>query len=215
MSSHFSHSKYSLHLPPNHQPVLSKIKVAVFLSGAGSNAENLVRYFRNHSSIEIASFYCNNPNALAIGRAEKLNLPCHIFSKADFIIPGVVIEKLLYEQIDFIVLAGFLWLVPKYLIDQFPSKIINIHPALLPKYGGKGMYGAKVHEAVVMNKEFETGISIHFVDEFYDEGNIIFQANTKVDPLDTPEIIAQKVHQLEYEHFPLVVEQIILKYFSY
>ncbi len=190
-----------------------KIRVALFASGSGSNAENLSQYFKNHSQIEVISIYTNNPKAFVIERAQKLGLPYHIFSRPDFYENGNVLHLLATEKIDFIVLAGFLWLVPKILIEAFPNKMINIHPALLPKFGGKGMYGDHVHTAVKLSEEKETGITIHYVNEHYDDGNTIFQARTALSASDTPETIAKKVHLLEYEHFPKVVEQTILKLF--
>jgi phosphoribosylglycinamide formyltransferase 1 len=191
-----------------------KIKIAIFASGSGSNAENIYHYFENSLQIEVVSIFCNNANAYVIERAKKLNLATHIFSKVDFVENGTVINLLHSEAIDFIVLAGFLWLIPKFLVDNFPKKIVNIHPALLPNFGGKGMYGRKVHEAVKQANHSETGITIHFVNEHYDEGNVIFQANTAVEKADDANSIAQKVHELEYLYYPKIIEETILKIFS-
>ena len=184
--------------------------VAIFASGSGSNAENLIHHFKNHPSINIVHIFCNNPNAFVIKRAPKLNVPITIFNKEDFYTSNIVLNKLIELSIDFIVLAGFLWLIPKKMVESYPNKIINIHPALLPKYGGKGMYGAKVHEAVVANNETESGITIHYVNEHYDEGNIIFQAQGPLLRTDTAEQVAAKVHDLEYKYFPSEVEKCIL-----
>lgn len=190
------------------------IKVAIFASGSGSNAENLVQYFSKNNDVKIVSIYCNNPQAFVIERAKKFNLPCHIFNKQEFVDEGKVSGLLAEENIDFIILAGFLWLIPKWLVAKYQSKIINIHPALLPKYGGKGMYGHFVHEAVKKNNDSESGITIHFVNEHYDEGAVIFQASVTLDSTDTPDTIAQKVHGLEYEYFPQVAENVIHKIFK-
>ncbi|MFN0049562.1 MAG: phosphoribosylglycinamide formyltransferase [Cytophagales bacterium] len=190
-----------------------KIKVAIFASGSGSNAENICQYFRNSHQIEIVSIFCNNADAYVIERATKLNLPIHIFTKEDFVENGIVMRLLDSEGIDFVVLAGFLWLIPKFLVAKYPKRIINIHPALLPNFGGKGMYGRKVHEAVKQANHSETGITIHFVNENYDEGDVIFQARTDVYLLDDADSIAQKVHELEYLYYPKIVEETILKIF--
>lgn len=183
-------------------------KLAIFASGSGTNAENLIKTFKENKKIEISTIFSNNKNAYVIQRAINHNIKYHIFSRPDFYQSEKILETLKHEGITFIVLAGFLWLIPEYLIDAFPNRIINIHPALLPKYGGKGMYGMKVHEAVVSNKEKETGISIHYVNKDYDKGSIIFQAKCDVSPSDTPEDVAKKVHELEYLHFPRIVEQV-------
>lgn len=187
-----------------------KQRLAIFASGSGSNAENIMGYFQNHFAIEVACVLSNKADAYVLERAKKYHVPSYTFGKADFYENGKVLQILQSEKIDWIILAGFLWLVPKNILEAFPSKIINIHPALLPKYGGKGMYGNRVHQAVWENKETETGITIHFANAHYDEGKVIFQAKTPVFPEDTPESIAQKVHSLEYEHFPKVIEQTIL-----
>jgi phosphoribosylglycinamide formyltransferase 1 len=182
-------------------------KLAIFLSGAGSNARNLCGYFAGHPKIEIALLLSNNPNSGVASIASDFDIPFVVFNQDDFYRTNAVIEHLIDNQIDAIVLAGFLWLVPPSLIERFPGKIINIHPALLPKYGGKGMYGAKIHAAVHQNREAESGITIHVCDEAYDEGDILFQATCKIEAHDTPATIAQKVYALEYEFFPKVVEE--------
>ena len=189
------------------------VNISIFASGSGSNAENLILYFKNHPSISVNHIFCNKPTAFVLERAKKFDINTTVFSRHDFYETQNVIKKLNEVKTDFIVLAGFLWLIPQNFIDSFRGKIVNIHPALLPKYGGKGMYGNFVHEAVVKNKENETGITIHWVDEHYDHGDVIFQKSVKVEPLDTPEDVAAKVHQLEYEYFPGVVEEVINKKF--
>lgn len=183
-------------------------KIAVFASGSGTNAQNIIQYFSENEHIVVDSLWSNKPDAFALTRATKLGVDTFVFSRKQFYETDEVAQKLKNRGIDLIVLAGFLWLVPENLIESF--QIVNIHPALLPKYGGKGMYGMKVHQAVAENKEKETGISIHLVNRKFDEGRIIFQAKCTVLPTDTPETIAQKVHQLEYEYFPVIIEQFLL-----
>lgn len=180
-------------------------KIAIFASGSGSNAENIVNYFVDNQSISIDLFLCNNPAAGIIERGRRLGIPTLLFDKKTFTKTNKIVELLQNQQIDYIILAGFLWLIPENLIRTFPNKIINIHPALLPKYGGKGMWGHYVHEAVVANKETESGITIHLVNEHYDEGKIIFQASCQLDQTDTPESVAKKVQALEYQYFPEVI----------
>jgi phosphoribosylglycinamide formyltransferase-1 len=188
----------------------TKQRIAIFASGNGTNAENVILYFQNHATIEVACVLSNKADAFVLERAKKYRIPTYIFQKTDFYETNKVLEILQKEQISWIILAGFLWLVPENILQAFPNKIINIHPALLPKYGGKGMYGNRVHQAVWENKETETGITIHFANAHYDEGQIIFQARIALLPEDTPESIAQKVHHLESKHFPKVIEQTIL-----
>ncbi|RUT78089.1 phosphoribosylglycinamide formyltransferase [Ancylomarina longa] len=184
-------------------------KIAIFASGSGSNAENIARYFEGNSKVEVSVILTNNPNAFVLSRAKDLKIPSYIFSRNEFYKSDDIIRYLTEKEIDFIVLAGFLWLLPINLLRKFPDSILNIHPALLPKYGGKGMFGMKVHEAVVRNKEKESGITIHLVNENYDEGKVIFQSKCKLNPDDTPEQVAEKVHQLEYEYFPKIIEQLL------
>ncbi len=181
--------------------------IAIFASGSGSNAEKIITDFEE-TDLHVKVIFCNNPKAYVIERAKKLNVPCAVFNREDFR-TDVFLEQLKNYDVNFIVLAGFLWKVPEYLIAAYPDKIINIHPALLPKYGGKGMYGSHVHEAVVANKETETGITIHLVNEHYDEGRILFQAKCEVSPADDAEAVAAKIHKLEYAHFPNVVKEYI------
>jgi len=185
-------------------------RVAIFASGSGSNAENIISYFNKTQTAIVSKVYCNNKNAGVFDRCKRLQVDCVLFSREDFFKTETILSQL-KESADVIVLAGFLWKIPPNLIEAFPNKIINIHPALLPKYGGKGMYGMHVHNAVKENNESETGITIHFVNENYDEGGIIFQATTQLEPTDSPEDIAQKIHILEYENFPKVIASVILK----
>jgi len=185
-------------------------RIAIFASGSGSNAQNIIEYFADNKSFIIDSIWTNNPDAYVLERARKFGINSFVFSREDFKNPGFVVEKLQMRNINLIVLAGFLWLIPSNLIQNF--RIINIHPALLPKYGGKGMFGMNVHKAVVENRETESGISIHFVNEKYDEGEIIFQAVCPVLPVDSPEDVAEKVHQLEYKYFPGVIEKVLREY---
>jgi len=187
-----------------------KKRIAIFASGGGTNAEEILLYFNHHPAIEVALLLSNNPSAFALTRAAKYNVPTRTFTKEIFQQSTDVLHWLSEKEITHIVLAGFLWLVPTYLTQNFPGKIINIHPALLPKFGGKGMYGMRVHEAVKSAGEAETGITIHLVDEKYDEGKIVFQASCPVLPTDTAEHIADCVHALEYAHYPKVIEQWIM-----
>lgn len=182
-------------------------RIALFASGSGSNAQNIIEYFSENEYVEVDSLWSNNKGAYALERAEKFKIESFIFNRKEFVESNLVVEKLKARGVDLIVLAGFLWLVPTNLINNF--KIINIHPALLPKYGGKGMYGMNVHKAVVENKETESGISIHFVNENYDEGKLICQAKCSVLPADTPEDVANKIHELEFKFFPEVIEKVL------
>jgi len=184
-------------------------KIVLFASGSGSNVENIVKFFAKKGEVEISLVLTNNPNAYVIERCRQLGVPCQVFGRKEFRETGSVLEQLQGVAPDLIVLAGFLWLVPSEIVKAFSRRIINIHPALLPKYGGKGMYGQRVHQAVVDNKETETGITIHYVDENYDEGDVILQTTCKVEPDDSADDVAKKIHQLEYEHFPKVVESLL------
>lgn len=182
--------------------------VAVFASGSGTNAENIVNYFEDSDLARVNVIFCNRKNAGVVDRAHKLGVRCIIFNKEQ-LQGGTVLEHLRNLKIDFIVLAGFLLKIPGEILDEFPDRIINIHPALLPDYGGDGMYGMAVHEAVVENEEEETGITIHYINDEYDEGEIIFQETVEVDYEDTPEDVQYKVQQLEYKHYPEVIEYVI------
>jgi phosphoribosylglycinamide formyltransferase 1 len=188
----------------------SKYKIVLFTSGSGTNAEKIIEYFKDHPFIQVALLLSNNPGAFALERAKRSNVPAMVFSRQQFQ-ESEVLAWLMEYKITHIVLAGFLWLIPSRLIKAFPHRIINIHPSLLPMYGGKGMYGIKVHEAVVAGREKETGITIHEVDAHYDEGKILFRTQCEVHPQDTPEQVAIRVHALEYIHYPKVIEQWILK----
>ena len=184
------------------------LRIAIFASGSGSNAENIVHYFSGSSEFQFPLIISNQTNAYIHKRAETLKIPSFTFTKEQFFDAKPVLELLTEYNIDAIVLAGFLLKIPTLLIQHFPDKIINIHPALLPKFGGKGMYGIKVHQAVKEAGEPETGITIHYVNENYDDGNIVFQARCPVSADDTAEMIAAKVHLLEYEYYPQIIEKI-------
>lgn len=186
---------------------INKNHIAIFASGAGTNAANLIQYFNNHPSVTIALIVCNKPQAGVLAIAQANNIPTLLIEKERFFRGDAYLPILHEYHIDFIVLAGFLWKVPATLVQAFPLKIVNIHPALLPKYGGKGMYGMNVHQAIISNKEKETGITIHIVDEIYDNGKILFQATCPVTESDTAENVANNVHALEYAHFPQQVEK--------
>ena len=180
--------------------------IVILASGSGSNAENIIAYFNNHPAIKVRLLASNRGDAYALIRANKFDIPTFVFSRDEFYNKKTILDKFKSYNIDTIILAGFLWLIPEYLIDAFPQRIINIHPALLPKYGGKGMYGANVHKAVVASKESETGITIHVIDKEYDKGTTVFQAKCVVEPNDTPDMVAEKVHALEYKYFPKIIE---------
>lgn len=184
-------------------------KIAIFASGSGSNAENTIQYFLSKPEISVDSVFCNVAEAYVLKRAEKYNIPTFLFNREDLKNQEKVLQILQERQIDFIVLAGFLWLMPSFIVSAFPNRIINIHPALLPHHGGKGMYGMKVHEAVIAAGEKESGITIHYINNQYDKGDPIFQARCPVEAGETPESLAKKVHALEYAHFPRVIEEIL------
>ena len=185
--------------------------IAIFASGSGTNAENIIRYFSNKNGVKVSLVLSNKLQALVLKRAEALNIPSVFFNHSDFYDTGAVSDYLATYKIDFIVLAGFLWLVPGNIIEKYKGRIINIHPALLPAHGGKGMYGEAVHRAVIADHDPESGITIHYVNQMYDEGDIIFQARCSVDPDETPGSLAEKVHALEYMHYPRVIEELVLK----
>jgi len=185
--------------------------IAIFASGSGTNAANIIKYFSTSKDIKVALVLSNNRNAYVLRRAEELGVDTVIFDRDQFY-NSDKIEKVLREySTDLIVLAGFLWLVPQGILKEYSGRIINIHPALLPAYGGKGMYGDRVHCAVIENKEKESGITIHHVNEVYDSGNIIFQAKCPIEPTDTPESLAEKVHSLEYRYYPEVIAAFVRK----
>ncbi|MCF8331393.1 MAG: phosphoribosylglycinamide formyltransferase [Bacteroidales bacterium] len=186
------------------------VRIAIFASGNGSNAENIINYFKDSSAIKCELIISNKENAYVLERASKHKISArHVSGKEFRENPKKVSDLLVQHNIDFIVLAGFMLLLPEKIIRNYPDRIVNIHPALLPSYGGKGMYGMNVHRAVINAGETQSGISIHYVNEKYDEGRIIFQAACPVDKNDTPDTLAEKIHHLEYKHYPAVIEQII------
>jgi len=184
-------------------------RIAIFASGSGTNAQKIIEYFSASKEIFVDSLWSNNENAYALIRAEKLGIETFTFDSDEFYRSNEILDKLYDHRIDLIVLAGFLWLVPRNLTELFP--VINIHPALLPKYGGKGMYGMNVHKAVLASKDKESGITIHQVNQDYDKGKIIFQATCPILSGDTPETLAGRIHELEHLHYPRVIEEILLK----
>ncbi|OEK09585.1 phosphoribosylglycinamide formyltransferase [Flavivirga aquatica] len=186
-------------------------RIVIFASGSGSNAENLIKFFHNRDNASVIQVLTNNPHAKVLDRAKTLKVSALSFNRTAFTKTDDVLNILKASNPDLIILAGFLWKFPEFILNHFPNKVINVHPALLPKYGGKGMYGMHVHEAVSANKETETGITIHYVNEHYDEGGIIFQAKCEVNINDSVKDIAAKIHELEMKHFPKVVEQLLLK----
>jgi phosphoribosylglycinamide formyltransferase-1 len=192
---------------------LMKKRVAVFASGNGTNAEKIFDHFRDNAQIEVALLLSNKANAGVLEIAKRFGIPSLVFNRADFYELDTVLNRLKVEEIDWIVLAGFMWLVPEQLVKAFPEKIVNIHPALLPKFGGKGMYGMHVHEAVRAANENETGITIHFVNQHYDEGSIISQFACSIEPNDGALDIAKKVQRLEHENYPKVIEELVLNQF--
>jgi phosphoribosylglycinamide formyltransferase-1 len=188
-----------------------KKRIAIFASGSGSNAQKLMEHFKRNTEVEVALVLTNNPDAYVLQRADSFEIPSHIFDKNEFYSTDNVVDLLKNLEIDLIVLAGFLWLIPKNILHEYPGKIINIHPAILPKFGGKGMYGDFVHQAVLDSKELEGGITIHYVNENYDEGEYIYQAKYRIDKDDSLEMIKFKGQQLEHLHYPRIVESIIKK----
>lgn len=187
-----------------------KKRIAIFASGTGTNALNIIRYFKTSSTGEVVLVLSNKRHAKVLEKAECEDIKSLYFDKASLYESGKVLDLLENYEIDLIVLAGFLLKFPNHIIKEFPRKVINIHPALLPKYGGKGMYGRFVHEAVIANGEEESGITIHFVNSEYDEGTIIFQASIPVLPQDSPESLASRIHELEHKHFPKVIENLLI-----
>lgn len=188
-----------------------KKRIAIFASGSGSNAQKIMEHFKRHAEAEVVLILTNNPSAYVLQRADNFEIPSHIFTRHEFYQTDDVIRILKNLQVDLIVLAGFLWLVPPDLLQAFPNKIINLHPALLPKYGGKGMYGDHVHKAVMAANEEESGITIHFASEHFDEGEIIHQSKFKIEPGDNLEMIKFKGQQLEHQYFPKVIENLLKK----
>ncbi|HET6993555.1 MAG TPA: phosphoribosylglycinamide formyltransferase [Chitinophagaceae bacterium] len=205
--SYWVDSKKIKRLSTNDSPLTTY--VAIFASGAGSNAQKIIEYFRNSKKVKVALIACNNPAAGVLTIAARENIPVLMIEKEKFFRGNAYVEDLKGKQIDFIVLAGFLWKLPPLLIKAYPGRIINIHPALLPNYGGKGMYGNKVHNAVLAAGEKESGITIHYVDDHYDNGDIIFQAKCPVLPGDTADSLAQRIHVLEHEHYPRIIAEVV------
>ena len=188
-----------------------KKRIAILASGTGSNAQCIIEYFKKNSRANVVLVGCNNPDALVLKKTSNLGVASFVFNKDELTSLSVVLDKLLLERVDLIVLAGFLLKVPKSIVQAFPNRIINLHPALLPKFGGKGMFGKHVHRAVIDAKEVESGITIHYVNELYDDGAIIFQAKCDVDEGDSVKVLAEKIHALEHEHFPKIIDKIIQK----
>jgi len=186
-----------------------KKKIVIFASGNGSNAQKIIDRFENSDKIEVSAIFSNKADAFVVERAKKHKIKCIIFNRSDFYEDTFVSKHLKEINPDLIVLAGFLWLIPHEMTLEYNNRIINLHPALLPKYGGKGMYGMNVHKAIIDNGESESGITIHYVNEKYDEGAIIFQDSVKIENEDTPETLAEKIHQLEHKHFPAVIENLL------
>ena len=188
--------------------------IAIFASANGSNAEQIIAYFKNNNVINIALILSNNPDAYVLQRAKNHNISSFIFTKKELNESDIVFNKLKEFKIDFIILAGFMIKVPDNILNAYSNRIVNIHPALLPKYGGKGMYGMNVHNAVIESKDKESGITIHYVNEHYDEGSIIFQAKCNIDINDSPESLAEKIHKLEHQYFPVIIEKVINQIFT-
>ncbi|HET8828124.1 MAG TPA: phosphoribosylglycinamide formyltransferase [Pelobium sp.] len=188
-----------------------KKRIAIFASGSGSNAQKIMEHFKHNNDAEVALVLTNNPDAYVLQRADNFEVPSHIFDRKEFYETDKVVSLLKNLEVNLVVLAGFLWLVPQNVLESFPNKIVNIHPSLLPKYGGKGMYGEKVHLAVLANNEQESGITIHFVNSEFDEGEIIHQSKFKIDKGDDLKMVKFKVQQLEHLHFPKVIESLLKK----
>jgi len=186
-------------------------KIAIFASGSGTNAQNIIEYFNKSGTAKVEIILTNNNNAYVLERAYKFNIGTRIFDRNEFYQTDNILFILKNMQVDLIILAGFLWLIPSNILNSFPCRIVNVHPALLPKYGGKGMYGTRVHQEVIANHELYSGITIHYVNERYDEGDIIFQEKCVINTNDTAETLADKVHELEYRYFPVVIEEILNK----
>ena len=186
------------------------IRLAVMASGSGSNAENIVKYFSHSTEIEVAAIITNKADAYVLERAQYLHVPSYVMSRVDMVDTDKLLNLLIELNVDWVILAGFLVLLPESIVNKYDGKILNIHPSLLPKFGGKGMFGDKVHKAVVEAREKETGITIHKIDANYDEGTTVFQAKIRVEPLDNAEKVAQKVHALEYKFYPKIIENLIL-----
>jgi phosphoribosylglycinamide formyltransferase-1 len=187
------------------------VKIAIFASGSGTNAQRITEYFLERNTCTIDLILSNNKDAYVLERARNMGISAITFNRQEFYESSYIIDLLHEHSIEYIILAGFLWMVPDNLLMHYPGRILNIHPALLPKYGGKGMFGMRVHEAIISNREKESGITIHLVNERYDEGRILFQAKCNIEETDTLFSLANKIHILEYRYFPLVIEHYILK----
>lgn len=186
-------------------------RIAIFASGSGSNAQRIMEHFKRNKEMEVALVLCNKPDAYVLQRADNFEVPTHVFTKEELLHTNSIDNLLKNLEIDILVLAGFMWLLPERFIQNYPKRIINIHPALLPKHGGAGMYGRKVHESVLKSKDSETGITIHYVNENFDEGEIIYQSKCTVEKNDDLEKLAYKVHQLEHIHYPKIIEDLLKK----
>ena len=186
-------------------------RIAIFASGSGSNAQRIMEHFKRNKEMEVALVLCNKPDAYVLQRADNFEVPTHVFTKDEMLHTNSIDNLLKNLEIDIIVLAGFMWLLPDRFIQNYPKRIVNIHPALLPKFGGEGMFGKKVHTAVLQSKEIETGITIHYVNEHFDEGEIIYQSKCQIEKTDDAEKLAYKVHQLEHIHYPKIIEDLLKK----
>jgi phosphoribosylglycinamide formyltransferase-1 len=184
-------------------------KLAIFASGTGSNAEKIIDYFQDRSDVEVAIVLSNKEDAKVLNMAEGNGIETMVFNRQEFLEDNTVLEKLAQFPIEMVILAGFLWKVPDNLLEAYENRVLNIHPSLLPKFGGKGMYGQHVHQAVIDAGEKESGITIHYVNEHYDEGGIVFQGKCEVLPDDTAQSLARRVLKLEHQHFPIVVDQLL------
>ncbi|SMO64313.1 formyltetrahydrofolate-dependent phosphoribosylglycinamide formyltransferase [Solitalea koreensis] len=186
-------------------------RIAIFASGSGSNAQKIIEHFKKNPEVEVSIVLANRPDAYVLQRADNFEIPTHVFDREEFTTSDSVVNLLTNLNIDLVVLAGFLWLIPTNMIEAFPNRIVNIHPALLPKFGGKGMYGMKVHKAVLNAGENESGITIHYVNAEFDEGEIIYQAKYKIEKGDDVDMIAYKGQQLEHQYYPKVIENLLKK----
>ena len=186
-------------------------RIAIFASGSGSNAQRIMEHFKRNKEMEVALVLCNKPDAYVLQRADNFEVPTHVLTKEELLHTNSIDNLLKNLEIDILVLAGFMWLLPERFIQNYPKRIVNIHPALLPKHGGAGMFGRKVHESVLKSKDNETGITIHYVNENFDEGEIIYQSKCTVEKNDDLEKLAYKVHQLEHIHYPKIIEDLLKK----
>ncbi|QEC51058.1 phosphoribosylglycinamide formyltransferase [Anseongella ginsenosidimutans] len=186
-------------------------RIAIFASGSGSNAQKIIEHFKDSSEAEVTIILSNRPDAYVLERADNHEIPTHVFDREEFYHSARVVTLLQNLEIDLVVLAGFLWLIPQNMLEAFPGRIVNIHPALLPKYGGQGMYGDRVHKAIMSAGERESGITIHYVDEVYDAGDVIYQAHFKIEPNDNLDMIKYKGQQLEHLHYPRIIENLLKK----